>query len=299
LDFVEEDIEFISRSEVLDRLNAADEQLAAVAQQLNTRRTPAEMNQVVLVGEPNVGKSSLFNAIVQQCGHLRSTGTNLSVAALVSPQRGTTRDYLTATISLDGLDCVLVDTAGVEPMAAGAAAIESSAQELSADRRRRASVRVGCIDAVSWMDISTNIASRLNDESWDVVALTKSDLVDDSISNKKSCVNNNPNVEVVATSSRSGAGIVELCQAIRKRLSRDAAPEPAGAIAATAERCGESVRLAGNAIRAASKIAESGAGEELIASELRVALAELGKVVGSVYTDDLLDRIFRTFCIGK
>ena len=109
-----------------------------VAQQLKSRRSPTEMNQVVLVGEPNVGKSSLFNAMVRQCGRRSSDGMNSNAAALVSPERGTTRDYLTATISLDGIHCVLVDTAGVEPIDEGASTIESAAQELSAGRRRRA-----------------------------------------------------------------------------------------------------------------------------------------------------------------
>ncbi len=82
-------------------------------------------------------------------------------------------------------------------------------------------------------------------------------------------------------------------------LSRDTSPRQSRVIAATAERCGESIRLAANAVEAAAELTAQNAGDELIAAELRVALAELGKVVGAVYTDDLLDRIFRTFCIGK
>jgi tRNA modification GTPase len=285
LDFVEEDIEFISRNELFQRLNAADEQLARVAQQLKTRRAPAEMNQVVLVGQPNVGKSSLFNAIVQHCGTNTSAGAGSATAALVSPERGTTRDYLTATISLDGIDCTLVDTAGVEPIQNGASTIEGAAQELSADRRRRANVRICCIEATCWNTESANAILCGADSACNILALTKAALIPAEIRN---------GLAVIATSSRNGTGIDELCQAIRKRLSRDATLNTGGAIAPTAERCGESIRQAGIAIRAASSVVEAGAGEELVASELRVALAER-----TVYTDDLLDRIFRTFCIGK
>jgi tRNA modification GTPase len=71
------------------------------------------------------------------------------------------------------------------------------------------------------------------------------------------------------------------------------------AIASTAERCRESIRLAQAAILRATDIIGQDCGNELAASELRNALAELGQVVGAVYTDDLLDRIFGTFCIGK
>jgi tRNA modification GTPase len=71
------------------------------------------------------------------------------------------------------------------------------------------------------------------------------------------------------------------------------------AVASTADRCRESIRLATAAVSRARDIIDQDAGHELAAAELRIALAELGKVVGAVYTDDLLDRIFGTFCIGK
>ena len=71
------------------------------------------------------------------------------------------------------------------------------------------------------------------------------------------------------------------------------------AVALSAERCGESLREASESLERARALAQSAAGEELIAAELRLALADLGKVVGAVYTDDILDRVFSRFCIGK
>ena len=82
-------------------------------------------------------------------------------------------------------------------------------------------------------------------------------------------------------------------------LARDAEPRGGQVVAATADRCCESIRLAADAVHTAADAAERNVGDELVAGELRVALGELGKVVGTVYTDDLLDRIFKTFCIGK
>ena len=103
------------RRRLAERLEAATGQLADVAEQMASRLTRHAAEQVVLVGPPNVGKSSLFNALVARCGQRDSVEpTCWRPAALVSPERGTTRDYLTATIELDGIRCELVDTAGVD-----------------------------------------------------------------------------------------------------------------------------------------------------------------------------------------
>jgi tRNA modification GTPase len=106
-------------------------------------------------------------------------------------------------------------------------------------------------------------------------------------------------VPVVATSSRTGEGIDELVAVIGQQLYREELQSYGPVVAATAERCRESVYMARAAVDRAGSIAAADAGDELAAAELRVALAELGKVVGAVYTEDLLDRIFKTFCIGK
>ena len=100
------------------------------------------------------------------------------------------------------------------------------------------------------------------------------------------------------TSSLTGEGI----DASRGRL-RDAVlaigATGGEVVAATAVRCRESLRLAAEGLDRARQIAERGLGEELVASEIRIALEKLGKVVGAVYTDDVLDRVFSRFCIGK
>jgi tRNA modification GTPase len=90
-----------------------------------------------------------------------------------------------------------------------------------------------------------------------------------------------------------------LCAVLRDRLTNAHLAETGKTVAATAERCGESIRLAAGALRDACDIVQAEGGSELVTVELRAALDELGKVVGAVYTDELLERIFSTFCIGK
>jgi tRNA modification GTPase len=82
-------------------------------------------------------------------------------------------------------------------------------------------------------------------------------------------------------------------------LSNESVAQRNQVVASTGDRCHESIRLAEAAIHRASLLASDDAGNELVATELRVALEELGQIVGAVYTDDILSRVFSTFCIGK
>ena len=104
--------------------------------------------------------------------------------------------------------------------------------------------------------------------------------------------------QALPTSSVTGQGI----DALRDRLRRAAiAAGVSGGevVAGTAVRCRQSLRLAGESLARAREISRCEQGEELVAAEIRVALDALGQVVGAVYTDDLLDRIFSRFCVGK
>ena len=103
---------------------------------------------------------------------------------------------------------------------------------------------------------------------------------------------------ILETSAVTGMGIQKLKEAIRAAVLQAASPQ-SDVVVGTAVRCGESLRLAAASLDRAREAVGTGLGEELIAAEVRVALNELGKVAGAVYTDDLLDRIFSRFCIGK
>jgi tRNA modification GTPase len=96
----------------------------------------------------------------------------------------------------------------------------------------------------------------------------------------------------------TGLGIDKLKEAIRGAAVRVVGPQT-DVVVGTAVRCGESLRLTAQSLRRASDAVQANLGEELVATEIRVALTELGKVAGTVYTEDVLDRIFSRFCIGK
>jgi tRNA modification GTPase len=271
LDFVEEDVEFISRDELRRQLAAAQHNIGEIAGQMHERAAAGDLPRVVLCGPPNAGKSSLFNALAARCG-------TEATAAIVSPLPGTTRDYLTVRLDLDGLTCELIDTAG-EHSAVAAATIESAAQDLTGAQRRQADLLVHCTSADKANDMDRPSGPGLR-------VLTKSDLR----------TVHEPAPPYLACSSLTGEGLSALCDVIRREL---ADPATGGVVASTASRCAESLRLADESLASALQLVDGEAGEELIAAEVRHALGELGRVVGAVYTDDLLDRIFSQFCIGK
>ncbi|MEX2092038.1 MAG: GTPase [Pirellulales bacterium] len=286
LDFVEEDIEFISDGDLTARLQTAAAELAAVADQMSSRHTTDAASQVVLLGPPNAGKSSLFNALVNRFGAAeRSTAS-----AIVSEIRGTTRDYLTAAINFAGNRCELVDTAGIVSELDDLSPIAAAAQNLMAERRVQSLVRLLCVDATCAEAIAQLDRSDSMPEA-ELIVFTKTDLAPPP--------DPQSHLPAVATSSVTGRGLDELACAIAAILSTATTESRRSCVAATADRCRDSVRLADAAVARAAEIAATRGGDELVAAEIHVALAELGKVVGAVYTDDLLDRIFKTFCIGK
>jgi len=276
LDFAHEDIAFITPEELEGRLVAAREAVAGLASQLEGRAESSYLVRVVLLGCPNTGKSSLFNALVGKSG------------ALVSHLPGTTRDYLTAELNLDGIRCLLVDTAGVEQ--GGASSLDGpdrTAQNMTSLQDRQARVRIVCLDATRALNDWE--AALVADASSDrLVVLTKADAAQPPLQV----------LEAISTSSVTGEGI----EALRAELGRAilALARPGlGAVAGTALRCRESLRLAAESLLRACELVQRRGGDELVATEVRIALEELGKVVGAVYTDDLLDRVFSRFCIGK
>ncbi len=272
LDFADEEIEFITRRELLDHLERATATVNEVASRLSDRDVQDALPRLVLVGPPNAGKSSLFNALTQ------------GNRALVADIPGTTRDYLTARLDLDGVACELVDTAGLDD-ASDASPLETAAQRQTSLAAQRADALIVCHDA---SQAASSAASKPGNAEQQINVWTKCDLAQDL----------SLPTGAFATSTITGAGLSELRAALRA-LASEGAPQSATGVRATAARCRGSLDEAAAALARARQITAAATSEELVAAELRVALAALGEVVGTVYTDDLLDRIFSRFCIGK
>lgn len=280
LDFVEEDIEFVQREELVRRLESAASFLHELLAQSRDRMQSTGRARVVLAGLPNAGKSTLFNRLI---------GTE---SALVSTVAGTTRDYLAAVMRGGNHSWELIDTAGWETPRDG---IESAAGRLREEQYRSADVIVWCTAADLNADASARNAELLAEcrsVSPHVIEIrTKADL---SPLNASPSVDSCQPLEVSAAFSR---GMEALVRAIVDRLGAEAAPSEI--VGSTAARCAESLQLALTGVLRARELCDLSAGDELMALELRDILDHLGRIVGEVHTDDILDRIFTRFCIGK
>jgi tRNA modification GTPase len=268
LDFADEDLTFIQRDDVHRIMETALEQLSLLQNQLLDRGRSDQAFRVVLVGRPNAGKSSLFNAL--------TTGTG----ALVSSVPGTTRDYLVRPLPGSPAPVDLVDTAGQAE--AVAASPEGQAQRFAQEQTERADLLLLCLDAGQpshpW---ERALASREGVPPVVCVA-TKCDLAA-------------PAAGWLATSCVAHAGI----EALRALIIRRAEESRAGSLALSLGRCGHHLAAAERYLREALRAAGPEESTEVIALDVRGALEELGEMTGAIYTEDLLDRIFNRFCIGK
>jgi tRNA modification GTPase len=261
-------------------------QLDALSKQLTGRVWTTGRPRVTLIGEPNAGKSSLFNALAA------------SGAALVSAQAGTTRDYLTAIVDANGLEIELIDTAGVATSGqtidrmenTGTSTIDSVARSQAIEQHRQADMQLVCVDASAGVEPIAVCNAIDLPTTPSITVLTKCDLNHADCSSRK-CI-------IIETSSRTGLGLDQLRRAVRNALTERALAESSNG-ATISIRVRESLNAAINGVTAAQRLSASAEGDEFVAAEIRAVLDELGKIVGAVYTDDLLDRIFSRFCIGK
>ncbi len=273
-DFAEEDLPFITTEQLDEQLADAERAVAKLVEQTASRSETSAEIRVVIVGLPNAGKSSLFNTLARDAD------------ALVSEHPGTTRDYLTAELDFDGVKCQLVDTAGMVTKNTSGS-IEEAARAASVQQSRLADVQIVCLDSTDSPGDRPADQFGVNGGVVRIVVLTKIDLP------------NGCDVPgAILTSGVTGEGLDELRGAIRRTVLATV-KSGAEVVVGTAARCRESLRMADASLNRARQIVASDGGEELVAAEIRVALDELGKVVGAVYTDDVLDRIFSRFCIGK
>lgn len=270
IDFPEEEIDFLSDDLLLRRLNECADAFALLREQAQQGRVLRDGYQVVIVGKPNAGKSSLLNLLSGQ------------EAAIVTEIAGTTRDILREQIDIDGLAVELVDTAG----------LREDPDRVEAEGLRRARSALQSADAVLWIQDATDPEpGRIEESIPEGVPVTvvhnKIDLCDSPPQGRPGSI---------SLSAKTGEGLAVLRQHIRKLAGYENLGE--GAFTARKRHLHALERAEMHFATGRTALEETRAGE-LLAEELRLSHQALGEITGAVSSDDLLGRIFSEFCIGK
>jgi len=221
--------------------------------------------QIAIVGPPNAGKSSLLNLLARRD------------VAIVSAQAGTTRDVIEVHLDLGGWPVTLADTAGLRETTDE---IEQEGVRRAEQRARQADLRLVVLDAAA-ADTPAMLKALIT--PGDIVVLNKIDLASGAATP----------ADALATSVRTGAGIEQLLALLQQRVA--ALLEGAG-VPLTRQRHRQALEICVEALRRAQT--QEGL-PELLAEDVRLATRALGRITGRVDVEDMLDIVFREFCIGK
>ena len=273
IDFPEEDDGPVPKERIIA---AADVLMVALDTLLATEEQGTLVHEgalVVLAGAPNVGKSSLFNALL---GEAR---------AIVTEVPGTTRDAIEAVLDLPGWPLRLVDTAGLRDTSDR---IEQLGIETSTRYLVRAAVLLACVDSLE--AVQTVATLRSQTDAAIIVVATKGDLVAEGVKRRADIV----------VSAHTGAGLAELLSMIEARLINERGRPVLDAPGLTRARHRAGVERArlelGNFVQLWS---DDVLPASIAATHVRSAVNALSELIGSVGVDDVLDVVFRSFCVGK
>ncbi len=284
IDFPEEDDGPIAPARIAEQTDAVTRALEHLLATTRTGQLVREGALVVIAGAPNVGKSSLFNALL---GESR---------AIVTDIPGTTRDAIEAMVDTPTLPLRLVDTAGIRD---AVDPVERLGVEVSASYVSRAAVVLACGDSVeSLRQIGTMLAGRMSAPL--LAVRTKSDVAPPSDNELAECRAAAGAIEAIAASAETGAGLDTLLTLVARIVSGGVAELPVDAPILTRERHRYAVSRALDEVRAFRDAwRERELPATVAAVHLREAVTTLEDLIGAVDVNDVLDEVFRRFCVGK
>ena len=284
LEFVEDDLpqfQLESIASTLEKLNGSIAKIAATFKAGNLIR---EGIRIAIVGRPNVGKSSLFNAML---------GTE---RAIVTEIPGTTRDQLHEKFTIDNIPISLIDTAGLRETT-------DMVEKIGVERSRRTMADVDLI--IAMVDVSAPVSEADLEilgnvgETEHLVVLNKIDVAPDNVSAVKMKLTDrfSTRAPFIAASAKTGAGL----DAIKKSMVEPFSPKDvitSGFLVSDARHHDLLIRSR-DEIQTSIELLQKKASEEIVLVGLHNALTYLGEITGETTTEDMLGRIFSTFCIGK
>ncbi len=277
IDFPEEEIDFLSDNAITDQLQSILVDLKNILSQAQQGCLIREGMNVVIAGQPNAGKSSLLNKLAQR------------ELAIVTDIAGTTRDTLRQEISIDGLPVHIIDTAGLRESldTVEQIGIERAWSEIK--QADRILLLVSDADGISEED--QTIINKLPHNIAVTVVRNKIDL-----SNNNAAINNGPLGKEISLSAKTGEGLELLTQHLKECVGYQNAGE--GSFMARRRHVDALQRALELVQHGQQQLLQHQAGE-LLAEDLRLGQEALNEITGEFSSDDLLGRIFSSFCIGK
>ena len=275
LEFVEDDLPDFQTEIIKERLSKIADRTSKIASTFKAGKLLREGLKVALVGRPNVGKSSLFNALL---GHER---------AIVTEIAGTTRDQLRETFTISDIPISLIDTAGLRETS-------DTVESIGVERSRRAMADADLV--VVLLDGSEELTAEDKEifaqieDLPHIVAVNKNDL-------EQSKIKFNGNAKILHISAKTGENLDELQKAIIEPFSAQEIDNAGFLI--TDARHNDLLLRAKSEIETSLQLMDEKMSEEIILIGLHNALRYLGQITGETTTEDMLTRIFSTFCIGK
>lgn len=293
IDFAEEPIEFITPPELQRRMQALESSLGTLIDCSAPRERVEVLPNVLLLGPPNAGKSTLMN---------RLSGTSRAICAAVA---GTTRDILSATMPLGDGEAVLLDSAGVDH---AQDEVFAHARELTLNAAERVDCVCIVLDAREVLQSSGYLGDfyeqvRRSELPPVVVALNKCDVLHaDEVGRALEMLAERQQGDAHAVSAQEGLGIDPLRTALKRAIGLGEESVSAQTIPLTHRQCAameEAIAALQRAAALTTQSVETIDCADVLAFELREALDALGRVTGQVGVDELLSHVFANFCIGK
>lgn len=284
LDFSEEDVEFVSRPDLRRDCARLRGEVLALAESYRTGQAIKRGIPIAIVGSPNVGKSTLLNNLLEED------------RAIVSDVKGTTRDTIEGHLFVEGQEFRLIDTAGLretdDPVET--LGIERTVRELS-----RALLILWLVDPRESVEEVEALRTQLPEEGGAIVALlNKSDLTTPEERDRMAAHLRSLGVsDVMELTGRDPEEAERVRALLHERFSSLVVAE--GEVVVSNIRQATALRRAADYLGEIEEGLESDRPTVLLAEDLRHATAALSEVIGDVVTDDILDSVFRNFCIGK
>lgn len=279
VDFPEEGLEFASHEEITGDLNEISHTMQRLADSFYSGQIQKEGVRLCLIGAPNVGKSSLMNALLK------------TERAIVTPIAGTTRDLIEENLRIGGYHFSLTDTAGVHETEE---IVEKEGIARSKKAMQTADIVLFVLDATRPQEsLAPELIAQLDPAKtiviWNKADLQHQSLICDELASFSS---------IISLSAKTTDGIEELQQEICVRL-QDHMMADRSEIVVTQQRHHEAILEALTAVDSVKSGLAAGISPEFISSDMRHALSALGRIIGTNIGDDILGAIFSKFCVGK